>query len=138
MSTETNKALVLDTWKALWRGDVDAGVANMSEDVTWTLPGAMSTSGVKRGQAEVARLRRQNLDVFVELDRKIVGVYADGNTVVIEAEAKGRLKNGKVYDNAGCSVWDIKDGKICSVREYVDTVKAAALSELYLSAAGQT
>jgi ketosteroid isomerase-like protein len=103
----------------------------MSEDVTWVIPGTLKTSGVKQGKAEVGRLRRQNLDVFVELDRKIVGLYADGNTVIIEAEAKGRLKNGNVYDNAGCSVWEIKDGKICSVREYVDTMKAAALSELY-------
>jgi ketosteroid isomerase-like protein len=102
----------------------------MSDDVTWLIPGNMKTSGVKRGKADVGRFRRQNLDIFAELKREIVGLYADGGTVILEVAASGRLKNGKAYENAGCVVWEIENGKIQRVREYLDTAKAEAINEV--------
>lgn len=130
MTGAANKKLVRETWEAFWRGDVEAGLLNMSDDVTWLIPGTMKTSGLKRGKAEVGRFRRQNLDIFTELERKIVGLYADGGTVILEVAASGRLKNGKAYENAGCVVWEIENGKILRVREYLDTAKAAAINEV--------
>jgi ketosteroid isomerase-like protein len=40
VSIEQNEALVTSTWQKLLGGDVDAAVANLSDDVTWwlTLP----------------------------------------------------------------------------------------------------
>jgi uncharacterized protein len=130
MTGAANKNLVRETWEAFWRGDIEAGLVNMADDVTWFIPGTMRTSGLKRGKAEVGKFRRNNLDLFIELQRKVVGLYADGATVILEVAASGRLKNGKVYENAGCVVWEIENGKIQRVREYVDTAKAAAVNEV--------
>jgi uncharacterized protein len=130
MTSEINKRLVRETWQAFWRGDVEAGLLNMADDVTWFIPGNMKTSGLKRGKAEVGKFRHNNLDIFLELQRNVVGLYAEGATVVLEVAASGRLKNGNAYENAGCVVWEIENGKIQRVREYIDTAKAAAINEV--------
>lgn len=130
MSIEANKQLVLDTWRAFWRGDIEAGVANMSDDIAWFTPGTGPLSGWKRGKDEIRKFRFGELDIFADLKREIVGLYGDGETVVMEAQAVGHLRNGDPYENAGCVVWKIRDGKVYLVRQYVDTEKAAAIKKL--------
>jgi len=134
MSVEDNKKLVMDTWLAFWRGDIEEGVANMTDDIAWFTPGTNQFSGWKRGKDAIRAFRFGELDIFEELKREIIGLYGDGDTVVMEALAVGRLRNGAPYENAGCVVWQIRDGKIHTVRQYVDTQKAAAISTLLHSA----
>jgi len=131
MDAERNKKLVKDTWEAFWRGDIDAGLANMSDDITWFTPGTMALSGLKRGKDAMRQFRFGEFDIFLELRRHVVGLHADGNTVILEVEAEGRLKNGEPYENAGCVIWEVDDGKITRVRQYVDTQKALAINALF-------
>ena len=131
MDVEINKRLVKDTWDAFWRGDIDAGLANMAEDVTWFTPGTMALSGLKTGKDAIRQFRFNELDIFLELRRTVVGLYGDGNTVILEVRAEGRLSNGDPYENAGCVVWEVEDGKIKRVRQYVDTQKALAINALF-------
>jgi ketosteroid isomerase-like protein len=126
-----NKKLVFDTWRAFWRGDVETGLANMTDDVSWFIPGAMKTSGLKDGKDAVRAFRQGNLNIFRENHHTVVGVYGDGNTVILELSAKAVLTNGQPYENAGVTVWEIEDGKIRRVREYVDTHKAMAVNALF-------
>jgi ketosteroid isomerase-like protein len=130
MSVDANKKLVMDTWLAFWRGDIEEGVANMSDDIAWFTPGTNQLSGWKRGKDAIRAFRFGELDIFLELKREIIGLYGDGDTVVMEARAVGQLRNGDPYENAGCVVWQLEDGKIRTVRQYVDTQKAAAISAL--------
>lgn len=130
MSIEDNKQLVMATWLAFWRGDIEEGVANMTDDIQWFTPGSNPLCGWKRGKDAIRAFRFGELDIFEELNREIIGLYGDGDTVVMESQAVGRLSNGAPYDNAACVVWQIRDGKIHSVRQYVDTEKAAAISAL--------
>jgi ketosteroid isomerase-like protein len=125
-----DKKLVFDTWVAFWRGDVERGLANMTDDVTWLVPGSMKTSGLKDGKDAVRKFRHNNLSLFSEIHTKVVGIYSDGNTVVMEMSSTAKLKNGQPYENAGITVWDMENGKIKRVREYVDTYKAAALNAM--------
>jgi ketosteroid isomerase-like protein len=130
MSGDANKKLVRDAWEAFWRGDIEAGLACFADDAAWTVPGLMKTSGVKRGKDEIRRFRKGILDIFSELERRLVGLYASGDFVILESAVTGRLKNGKTYENAACSVWEIRDGKIREVREYLDTAKAQAVNDV--------
>jgi ketosteroid isomerase-like protein len=123
-----NKKLVLDTWQAFHRGDVEAGLANMTQDVTWFAPGSGKLSGLKDGKDAVRRFRLGLRMPFAELHLNMRGLYADGDTVVMELSSRGRLSNGQPYENAGVTVWEIRDGKIAHVREYADTQKALALT----------
>jgi ketosteroid isomerase-like protein len=122
-----NKKLVFDTWQAFWRGDIEAGLANMADDVTWLIPGKMKTSGLVEGKDNLRKFRHSNLHIFRESHHTVVGIYGDGNTVVMEMSAKAVLRNGQPYENAGVTVWQIENDKIKHVREYVDTYKAMAI-----------
>ena len=129
MSEEANKKLVRDTWEAFWRGEIETGLAHFADDATWAVPGRMKASGIKRGKDEIRRFREGNLTVFAELDRTIVGLYADGDFVILETSVVARLKSGKRYENAACTVYEVRGGKIRGVREYLDTAKAEAVDK---------
>jgi uncharacterized protein len=136
MDSEKNKRIVKETWDAFWRGDVEAGVANMSDDITWLAPGSNKMSGLKVGKDAIRQFRFTELGVFRDLKRNVVGLYGDGDTVVLEVKAEGHLRNGEPYENAGCVVWQLRDGKIAHVRQYVDTQKAMALNQLFKEGPG--
>ncbi|HLG86516.1 MAG TPA: nuclear transport factor 2 family protein [Alphaproteobacteria bacterium] len=130
MSGEANKKLVLDAWEAFWRGDIESGLACFADDATWTVPGLMKTSGIKRGKDEIRRFREGILGIFSELDRRLVALHAGEDVVILESAVTSRLKDGKAYENAACSVWEIRGGKVREVREYLDTAKAQAVNDV--------
>jgi ketosteroid isomerase-like protein len=130
-----NKKLVLDTWLAFWRGDVEAGLANMTDDVTWFNPTSLKVGGMINGKDALRKFRKTvephgSYNIFLELHTRIVGIYGDGNTVVLEDTGAGRLKNGQAYENETVKVVEIENGKIKHVREYADTAKAMAVNAL--------
>ena len=45
-----------------------------------------------------------------------------GNTVIVELTNRGTPDNGKRYENEYCFLYEIEDGKIRRIREYVDTL----------------
>jgi ketosteroid isomerase-like protein len=49
---------------------------------------------------------------------------AQGDKVAVEATSHAKLKNGKVYQNAYHFLFEFRDGKILSVKEYMDTKHA--------------
>ncbi len=88
MATEQNADMVTKAWTALVKGDADAALANMSDEISWVIPGHLpGVSGLKRD-------------------------------------------NGKPYENEYCFVYEIENGKIRRIREYVDmlTVKETLMS----------
>ena len=48
-------------------------------------------------------------------------IYCDGDTVIVEMTNRGKVANGKDYENEYCFIFEIEAGKIRRVREYVDT-----------------
>lgn len=125
MSADQNKQLVTSTWQALERGDVDATLSNMSEDVSWLVPGNLPhISGVKQGKQAIVTLMKGVKKAFPEgVKSEIRNICAEGNAVVLELTNRGKVANGKFYENDYCFVFEIADGKIQRIREYVDTQK---------------
>ncbi len=124
-----NKRVVWETWLAFTRGDTEAGVANMTEDATWLVPGSMKTSGLREGKDAIRKLRQNIMKViFNDLHQTMVGIYGDGDIVCSELSSKGHLRNGEPYENASCTVWVFEGGKIKHVREYTDTQRAMAVN----------
>ncbi len=128
-SMEDNKRVALDTWRALLRADVRAAFANMTDDVTWRIPGLIAPiSGLRRGKGEIVDFLRWAAQAFPEgLRTEVIGAFADGDTVILELVNRSTAANGRPYENEYCFVFDFQDGKICRVREYVDTQKAVAI-----------
>lgn len=129
MTTEQNKELVLRTWQAMFAGDVKTAFANMSDEVSWLVPGSLQNlGGVKRGKDAIVDLFRSVAKMFpAGLKTEIRRTYADGDTVILELVNRGKLFNGRDYENDYCFVFEIENGKIRRIREYVDTLKVKEL-----------
>jgi ketosteroid isomerase-like protein len=57
---------------------------------------------------------------------QVRGVFADGDHVVVEQHFEATLAGGGRYENDYRFVFELCDGLIVQVREYVDTRRGAA------------
>ncbi|MGW1740158.1 nuclear transport factor 2 family protein [Nocardia sp. NPDC001965] len=58
-----------------------------------------------------------------EVDVEFHGFYAEGDRVIVEETMSATLANGNRYINDYCSVFELRDGLIHRVREYMDTAR---------------
>ena len=122
MNAEQNKELATRTLTSLLKGDVEATLANMADEISWMVPGNLPVSGLKKGKAAVAGFVKGVKQGFPEgLVPEMRKVHADGDTVIVELTNRGKTHNGKDYENEYCFVFEIEAGKIRRMREYVDT-----------------
>jgi len=56
---------------------------------------------------------------------EVTGVTAEGDRVAIEATGRGRLRNDRDYDNTYHFLMTVRDGRVESVREYMDSQHVA-------------
>jgi len=125
MTAEEKKDLVIKTWTAFGKGDIKSAFANMDDNVSWLVPGTTpNISGVKKGKDEILKFMSGVGAVFPEgIKSEIRRTYCDGDTVVVELTNRGKVSNGKSYENEYCFVFELEGGKIRRIREYVDTQK---------------
>jgi len=126
MTSEQNKEMVKATWTAFGKGDIKTAFANMADNVSWLIPGNIpGTSGVKRGKDEILKFMSGIGTVFPEgLQSEITRAHATDDAVILELTNRGKVSNGKFYENEYCFVFELEGGKIRRIREYVDTQKA--------------
>lgn len=129
MSTENNKQLVLDFYAAGARGDMDAALGMLADDITWTNIGSTRFSGSYVGkQALVEQLigplfGNLKAGIASEIER----LTAEGDIVVAQTNGMAETHDGKPYNNSYCQVIRIADGKFAEVKEYFDTALADAV-----------
>jgi ketosteroid isomerase-like protein len=75
------------------------------------------------------------------LNMSVVSCMAEGDRVALEVVSAGNLKNGRQYRQEYHMLLTFRDGKIMSVREYLDTqhandVWSAPLTEQELEMSG--
>jgi ketosteroid isomerase-like protein len=133
MSAESNAQLVTTAWKDLIGGKLDAFLAQLSDEISWVIPGNLQgISGLLRGKDAVRKFAAGIGKSFPNgLNCDVRKVHAAGdNVVVMETVNTGKAWNGKDYKNEYCFVFEIEAGKIRRIREYVDmlTVKETLLA----------
>jgi uncharacterized protein len=129
-----NKDLVLQAWKAFASRDPQQVGAVFAADAEWLAPPenatAVAIGGAHHlvGRDRIVRfLTSEFPQVFVDdVSVDIRGVYADGDTVVVEEHMEATLQHGGHYENDYCFVFELEDGLIKRVREYMDTRRGAA------------
>jgi uncharacterized protein len=100
----------------------------MADNVSWLVPGNTPTSGLKRGKEEILKFMSGFSQAFPEgMKIEIRKTYCDGDTVILELTNRGKVSNGKNYENEYCFVFELENDKIRRIREYVDTQKAKDL-----------
>src|ERR1700676_587097 len=126
MTSEQKKSFVTETWAAFGKGDMKTAFANLSDNVSWLIPGTTpGVSGLKRGKDEILKFMSGVGQLFPEgLKSEIRKAYCDGDTVILELTNRGKVSNAKNYENEYCFVFELENDKIRRIREYVDTQKA--------------
>ena len=119
------KQLVHDFLAAMNRMDVDAIGALLTEDATWTMPGDLPVSGRHEGRDAVLGDFLANAAALFEpgsLRFELEAVFVDGPHAIAEYAGSGRAADGRrEYRNHYCMVFELRDGLIRAVREYLDT-----------------
>jgi ketosteroid isomerase-like protein len=131
MSIEKNIQTVKDFFAALGRGDREALLALVAEDIEWIIPGeAWPLAGTYRGHAGLANLlgtASKSIETFTE-PREFV---AQGDRVLVIGFARGKIKaTNKTFEDDWIFAITVRDGRLTSIREYVDTQALARAAEV--------
>jgi ketosteroid isomerase-like protein len=123
--------LVLDFFRILSTGELEAIRATLHPDATWRpmvegVPGA----GV-HGPRDVIvdEFLAPVRGLFVPGDPKttVDRMVSAGDTVMCESRGTGTLRDGRPYSNRYAWSIDVRDGRIFAIREYMDSHYVASL-----------
>ena len=134
MSAASNKQLVIAAWKVFATRDADRIRDVFTPDAEWLAPAGNATARALDGthhlvgRERIVRFLAEEFGtVFVaNVSTEFGGCYADGDTVVVEMRLRATLAHGGHYDNEYCLVFELEQGLIKRVREYMDTQRGAA------------
>jgi ketosteroid isomerase-like protein len=125
--TEQNKRIAREFLAASAVHDGDRIEALMTDDVVYWVQGKphlFPYAGQKTKAEMVAYFRTPS--IFADgLKQTIGAMTAEDDRVAVEVEVEGVAPNGKLYNNTFHYLFTFRDGKVCGVREYVDTYHAA-------------
>jgi ketosteroid isomerase-like protein len=123
MVATENKQVVLDFYEAGARGDMDACLALLDDEIVWTNIGSTRFSGTFAGKQ--ALLEQLLGPLFAQLKNGIAStvenVVAEGDLVVAQTSGVAETLDGRPYNNSYCQVMRVSGGKIVEVKEYMDT-----------------
>lgn len=130
MTLESNKELAASLFSRFDANDLSGALDLLHDDATWWIagkPGQQPAAG-EHDKASIGKLLRRMASQLPEgLRMTVKGVLAEGDRVALEVESRGPLRNGRVYEQQYHFLLTIRDGKIASVREYLDTQHVVAV-----------
>ena len=132
MSVEENIQTVKNFFAAIASGDKKALLALAAEDIEWMIPGEdWPLAGTRHGHAGLANLLEtasKSIETSTE-PREFIG---QGDRVLVIGYASGKIKaTNKAFEDHWVFAITVHDGKLTSIREYIDTqalARAAAKS----------
>ncbi|MEV1293638.1 nuclear transport factor 2 family protein [Pseudonocardia sp. NPDC049635] len=131
MSTteERNKQIVTEFMEVFSGGDVEAILSRLTDDATWwvagTIPGISGTKDKAAFAEMVSGIAASTTSGAIRLTP--LAFTAEGDRVAVETESYTELTNGRVYNNLYHFLFTVRDGKIASVKEYLDTEHTTAV-----------
>ena len=127
MSTEANRKAADALFSRLSAGDIPGALALLTDDATWLVAGRredLPTAGTY-DKKRIEKLMTAMLGQMKSpMTFTLTGRVAEGDKVAIEAESLGHLTNGRTYNQHFHFLLEFRGGKICAVREYLDTLHA--------------
>jgi uncharacterized protein (TIGR02246 family) len=102
-----------------------------TEDATWQLDGALPISGTWRGRDAILGDFLATAMSYYEpgsVSIEVTSLLPDGDAVVAEWTSRARTAGGGRYENHCIGVFRVRDGRIQSVREYMDTLYASEVA----------
>jgi ketosteroid isomerase-like protein len=129
--SKDSRAVVKAAWTAFASHDVDRIAAVFTEDAEWLAPAGNATAVALAGPSHmigrpaIAHFLAEDFPrLFVrDVDVTFTGLHADGDRVIVEETMTAVLANGNQYENDYCFVFELRDGLVHRVREYMDTAR---------------
>lgn len=127
-TSDINKEIIREFLDVFSRGDVFAVVDRLHDDATWWVSGTMQGLSGTYAKKEMSELLKGIKAIYKQGALRItpLNMIAEDNFVAAEAESYAELNNGRVYNNLYHFLFEIADGKILRVKEYMDTQHAYA------------
>jgi ketosteroid isomerase-like protein len=131
MSCEANVQTVKDFFAAIGRGDKERLLALVAEDIEWIIPGVdWPLAGTRRGHAGLAELL-ETASKSIETSTEPREFVAQGDRVLVVGYAKGKIKaTNKTFEDDWIFAITVRDGRLTSIREYIDTQALARASQM--------
>lgn len=128
MDTAANKDIVRRYFEAVNAGDFGTVTALLDDDVTFWVPPSLPDGVEFRGKEAVLKLFAESVALYAPdsgLSVTIVSLTADEDRVAAELQIRGKAASGGAdYDNWYHFLFRVKDGRITSIREHLDTLYA--------------
>src|ERR1700682_960599 len=118
MSIEKNIQTGKDVFAAIGRGDREALLALVTEDIEWIIPGEdWPLAGTRRGHTGLAGLLRTASETVVTTTEPREYV-AQGDRVLVIGFARGTIKaTNRTFEDHWVFAITVRDGKLASIRE---------------------
>jgi ketosteroid isomerase-like protein len=135
MSIEKNIQTVKDFFAAIGRGDREALLALVAEDIEWVIPGEdWPLAGTHRGCAGVAAVLQKASEEVETSYPEPPEFVAQGDRVLVVGVATGKIKaTNKPFKDDWVFDITVRDGKVKGIREYIDTQALARASQMHPS-----
>jgi ketosteroid isomerase-like protein len=123
MGAEEHKAMLKNMFAEFAKGNGEALLDALDDNIQWTLTGTTSISKTYNGKQEVIEDFLGPIGELMDGHIHITpeNFIADGDYVALQGRGEARTKAGVDYNNTYCWVYKFKDGKIISIVEYLDT-----------------
>ena len=127
METEATRTLIRRFVEARAGNDATTIAELLADDAVWHAP-ASAKIGPFNGRDEVVKALTGGaagaiLDVST-IQRDVRSVIVDGDRAVVQQRLTATARNGNAYANEYCWVYTCRDGKVCLLEEYADTLHA--------------
>lgn len=117
-----NKDIVSEFFRQVSNGNMQKAFELVDDQVNWWIPGTLPFSGTKTKEQYFQVVSAIQKGFPAGFSIIVSSLIAEGNKVAAEAESSGKHVNGKDYNNKYHFLFEVEDGKIISVKEYMDTL----------------
>jgi ketosteroid isomerase-like protein len=132
MDRSKSEELVKAVYGARVKGDVNEIMKATDPDIVWEILGSNDHSKIAiaiKGTDTFRHALSVVLENFEFSNFEILTMIVEGDNIAFHWSAHIRNpKTGKATDSQGMDFWTIKDGKIASIRQGVDTALAEWLA----------
>ena len=133
-----SKQTVMALYGAYASGNAETIESLLHDEAVWTAPAGNATqvalglgrpedAGPPRGANDLDRdaivtfMAYNFARFFGDVKNDFRTVVAEGEVVVVEHRLSAILPNGRSYVNDYCFLFEVRDGKVWRIREYMDT-----------------
>ncbi|PJZ55231.1 nuclear transport factor 2 family protein [Leptospira adleri] len=123
MNLEENKQIVRSYFQRMNEKQFTSAVELLSDDLVWWIIGKTKVSGKNDKRAVQLGFKLLHR-TFSDFHFLLHDFTAEEDRVSLTAESKGKHSNGKFYNNHYHFLFIVRNGKIQSAKEYLDTEHA--------------